>query len=320
MRIGSRRAPSLLIASAKAGAEPGSIRPSAESHSGQSGSHAGSALTTRIGGSPRDRRAALSPHPRARPPRGRKAARRRRPGQQARDGGAFLEASGFRPSGRSTLREPGKKLALKTRLAAPPSARASIRLSSVDTRRRPSSRRARRSRRRTMKWPRARVWKWSAKATIDRRAADRADDRHGLGGEFLAGDDAKTRGDLGDQPRARPARHRGAEAAPGEKARAVGDRAGERGAHREIAALDRRLAGFAAEREHFEAGEARLPGRRCPPLLRARSGRSSASVSSSKSAARRRSRSVRTLRRSRRRRPPRPCGCRVRPWRAPRGR
>ena len=51
-----------------------------------------------------------------------------------------------------------------------------------------------------MKWPRARVWKCSAKARLTRRAADRADDRHRLGGEFLAGDDAEARGDLGDQP------------------------------------------------------------------------------------------------------------------------
>ena len=51
-----------LTASAKAGAEPGSILPSAESHSGQLGSHAGSALVTRtkrIGGSPRDRAGGL---------------------------------------------------------------------------------------------------------------------------------------------------------------------------------------------------------------------------------------------------------------------
>src|ERR1700677_3953446 len=58
MRIGSRRPLRFAIASAKAFAEPGSIRPSADSHSGQFGLQAASALvtrTSRIGGAPRGR-------------------------------------------------------------------------------------------------------------------------------------------------------------------------------------------------------------------------------------------------------------------------
>ena len=56
MRIGSRRPLRFAIASAKAFAEPGSIRPSADSHSGQFGLQAASALVTRtkrIGGATR---------------------------------------------------------------------------------------------------------------------------------------------------------------------------------------------------------------------------------------------------------------------------
>ena len=36
---------------------------------------------------------------------------------------------------------------------------------------------------------------------VDRRAADRADDRRRLGRELLADDDAEARRDLGDEPR-----------------------------------------------------------------------------------------------------------------------
>src|ERR1700690_1558531 len=89
---------------------------------------------------------------------------------------------------------------------------------------------------------------------IDRRAADRADNRHRLGGEFLPGDEAEARGDLGDQP-CEERRAVTGEAASGEKARAFGDRAGDRRAHGEIAAPDRPFAGFAAKREDFQAGE-----------------------------------------------------------------
>src|ERR1700677_3245713 len=58
MRMGSRRPLRFAIASAKAFAEPGSIRPSADSHSGQFGLQVGSALvtrTSRIGGVARRR-------------------------------------------------------------------------------------------------------------------------------------------------------------------------------------------------------------------------------------------------------------------------
>src|SRR5580693_5114956 len=58
MRIGSRRPLRFAIASAKAFAVPGSIRPSADSHSGQFGLQAASALVTRtkrIGGAMRGR-------------------------------------------------------------------------------------------------------------------------------------------------------------------------------------------------------------------------------------------------------------------------
>ena len=51
---------------------------------------------------------------------------------------------------------------------------------------------------------------------VDRRAADRADHRHGLGGEFLADRDAEARGDLRDQPRDDRRRLAG-EAAPSRK-------------------------------------------------------------------------------------------------------
>src|SRR5262249_35447374 len=60
MRIGSRRPFSFSIASLKALAEPGRMRPSADSHSGQSETQAGSALVTRtkrIGGGGARRRA-----------------------------------------------------------------------------------------------------------------------------------------------------------------------------------------------------------------------------------------------------------------------
>ena len=106
---------------------------------------------------------------------------------------------------------------------------------------------------------------------VDRRAADRADDRHGLGGELLA--DRRRR----NAPRfAKPAARRPAPTRPRrpaqQKARAFADRLGERGAHGEIAALERRLRprSWAAEREHFDAGERGLGARRGPrPRARA---------------------------------------------------
>src|SRR5258708_8488513 len=58
MRIGSRRPLRFAMTLTKAFAVPGSIRASADSHSGQLGLHAGSALVTRtkrIGGATRGR-------------------------------------------------------------------------------------------------------------------------------------------------------------------------------------------------------------------------------------------------------------------------
>ena len=90
---------------------------------------------------------------------------------------------------------------------------------------------------------------------IDRRAADRAQDRCRLGGELLAHHDAEARGDLRNQPRD-DRRGLGADALGGDKARAVADRFGERGADGEIAAL--------------EAPPPRPPGRRGRTLRRRR--------------------------------------------------
>ena len=75
---------------------------------------------------------------------------------------------------------------------------------------------------------------------VDRRAADRAENRRRLCGQLLADDDAETRGDLRDEPRHE--RHRmSAEPLLRDKARAVAHRFGERGANREIAAFEHRL-------------------------------------------------------------------------------
>ena len=75
MRTGSRRPQRSRIALRNAPAVPGRIIPSAEIHSGQLGSHAGSELMTRtmrIGGSPRGRggsfKSASAPEPAARKP------------------------------------------------------------------------------------------------------------------------------------------------------------------------------------------------------------------------------------------------------------
>src|SRR5271157_5186852 len=86
---------------------------------------------------------------------------------------------------------------------------------------------------------------------VDRRAADRPENRRRLCRQLLADDDAKTRGDLRYQPR-RDRHGMGPKPLLRNKARAVAHRFGERGANREIAAFDRRLLILlAAEREHL---------------------------------------------------------------------
>ena len=154
---------------------------------------------------------------------------------------------------------------------------------------------------------------------IDRRAADRADHRHGLGGEFLPGDEAKAGGDLGDQPgdraarlrRRRPVRRENARfRRPSGRARRAPRNSRPRSPLRRVRRRARRPRGRRAP----------LPAARCPRLLHARSGRSSASGSRSRPATRPRSRPSRKLRRSPPKPPPRPCGRHGRPWRARRGR
>ena len=166
-----------------------------------------------------------------------------------------------------------------------------------------------------MKWPRARVWKCSAKARLTAAPPIAPTTGTAWAANFSPATTPK-RAAIWAISRARSGAPFAGEAAPGEKPRAFGDRAGERRAHREIAALDRRFAGFAAEREDLEAGERALPAARYPRLLRARSGRSSASGSRSKPALDRGRDEDRTPRRSRPKPPPRPCGRRGRPWRA----
>ena len=89
---------------------------------------------------------------------------------------------------------------------------------------------------------------------VDRRPAERAQDRRGLRRQLLAHRDAEARGDQRHQPGDRR-RGLGGDPLGGDEARAVGDRLGERGPDGEIAALERRLPRLAAEREHFDAGE-----------------------------------------------------------------
>ena len=143
MRIGSRRPPSLLMASAKAGAEPGSILPSTESHSAEW-------ARTRGRRSPRERTAsaarraagpaASDPRPRARPPPGRQDARGRMRERPARDG-AFLRPGPLSPHRRDPpFANPGE---FRTRLAATPNARVSARPAGAGIRTRRHLRRAR---------------------------------------------------------------------------------------------------------------------------------------------------------------------------------
>ena len=105
-----------------------------------------------------------------------------------------------------------------------------------------------------MKWPRARVWKCSAKARLTAAPPIAPTTGTAWAANFSPATTTKAGGDLGDQPGEQRRAFAG-DAPSGEKTRAFGDRPGERGAHREIAALDRRFAGFAAEREDLEAGE-----------------------------------------------------------------
>ena len=118
-----------------------------------------------------------------------------------------------------------------------------------------------------MKWPRARVWKWSAKAaltvappiaprigaacaatfsltTTPKRAATCEISRATIGADWALRPSLATK-----------------------RALSLTD-LGERGANREIAALERRLlAGLAAEREHFDAGESGAGGAQILPFL-----------------------------------------------------
>src|SRR5208282_6024898 len=89
---------------------------------------------------------------------------------------------------------------------------------------------------------------------VDRRAADRAENRRRLRGDFLADHDAEAGGDFRNEPRD-DRRGLGAETFVGDEARAVADRFGQRGADGEIPALERRLVRGAAEREDADAGD-----------------------------------------------------------------
>ena len=124
-----------------------------------------------------------------------------------------------------------------------------------------------RSSRRTMKWPRAIGLEMVGEDDVDRCAADRAENRHRLGGELLADEDANRAATCADQPHqigaVSPATPRCSDE-PG----ALADRSRERGANGEIAALDRRVAGrLTAERENLDAGERGLRARQILALL-----------------------------------------------------
>ena len=92
-----------------------------------------------------------------------------------------------------------------------------------------------------MKWPARQRLEMVGEGGVDRRAADRAENRRRLGGELLAHHNAEARGDLRNQPR-HHRRGKGGDPLSGDKARAVADRLGERGPNREIPALERGLA------------------------------------------------------------------------------
>src|ERR1700679_1608713 len=93
---------------------------------------------------------------------------------------------------------------------------------------------------------------------VDRRAADRAQNRRRLGGDLLAHHDSEARRDLRNQPRD-DRRGLGGDAFGGDETRTVADRLSERGPNREIPALEGALsAPLSAEREYLDAGESRL--------------------------------------------------------------
>ena len=121
---------------------------------------------------------------------------------------------------------------------------------------------------------------------VDRRAADRAQDRRRLGGDLLAHHDSEARGDLRNQPR-HHWRGKGGDPLSGDKARAVADRLGERGPNGEIAALERRSLRPPVRRARTLRRRRKQPPERSDPRLpRARSRRSSAEGWWSRSAVR----------------------------------
>ena len=109
-----------------------------------------------------------------------------------------------------------------------------------------------------MKCPRAKVWKWSAKAALT--AAPPIAPR--IGAAWAATFSLTTtpkRAAICEISRATTGAGRAATPSSGDEARAVADRLGERGPDGEIAALEGALsAPLSAEREHFDAGESRF--------------------------------------------------------------
>ena len=137
-----------------------------------------------------------------------------------------------------------------------------------------------------MKCPRAKRLEMVGEGGVDRRAADRAQDRRGLGGDLLAHHDAEARGDLRNQPR-HHRRGKGGDPLSSDKARAVGDRLGERGPNGEIPALEGApLRPLVRRARTLRRRRKRLRGRSDPRPPRARSRRSSAGGSWSRSAVR----------------------------------
>src|ERR1700722_5155185 len=260
MRIGSRRPLRFAITSAKAFAVPGWIRPSADSPSGQFGLQAASALVTRtkrIGGAMRGRARGLKSayDGRASRPESAKTSawatrvRRCLPILIHSTGGRFSAIGAIRfprmaPAlrrGPSAFRVFADPFALQALVFEGDDARAVLALQAPDD-----------------EMPAGQGLEMIGEGGVDRRAADRAQDRRGLGGDLLAHHNAKARGDLRNQPRDH-GRGKGGDPLSGDKARAVGDGLGERGPNREITALERRFPiPPAAEGEHFNAGEGRF--------------------------------------------------------------
>ena len=195
IRTGRRRPLRSGIALRNAPAVPGMMRPSAEIHSGQFGSQAGSELVTRtmrIGGSPRGRGGSLEIGD-ARTGRSRQA-----PDERPRSSEAAQRASASRDRAAGDQQMSGE-LSRRRRSGARRLAPEALVFESDEVR--PVSplepahdEMAARQRLEML-----------GEGGVDRRAADRAEDRRRLRRDLLADHDAEARGDLRDEAGRRPA-------------------------------------------------------------------------------------------------------------------